>query len=168
MLAQDQTFPFVVPNPATVAARRSVVVGLVIATCLFVYEYLSGTLSTAFFPIAEFIVVGGAILVLVSFSSNGSVVVTPNGLVMRRWRTSRSAPWSKVASVALTTIEPTNWLSALYTKIAYGQDGSTPFVDIALRRAPLNLLGRRVWVVYLQEPEKFVQKAQQYLTPVAG
>jgi hypothetical protein len=168
-LEHEFRYPFAVPNPQLKVARRSVVQGLVIGTCIFISFWLAGLIPLVTFVVFQVFFVGGSIVGfrIVSLQFTRAVVIlTPTGLVVERWKEREATRWGDVASVALATYEPSNWISGLYVRFVYGQDGTIPFAKITRRHLRFGRRGfpTKVVALYLQDPGGFVEEAQRYLT----
>ena len=171
------TYPFSQTGPITVLLRRSAILSVLIGTCVMVGFVLAGALPVLYLPFAEVVVVASSAaafwLVPLQYE-RGFAMITPSYLLIKSWMSRREIPWHDVRSVAVERLQSKNRLGQFVGGLVWGRDCPT-FVKISLRRwfqprrsllsgsIPMKMLA-----VYLQEPERFVEEAQQYLTPVTG
>ncbi len=170
------TYVFAQTGPMTVLLRRSAILSVLIGTCMFVGVTLAGGLPLLFLPFAEVFIVAVAASMFWFGSlqfKRGFAMVTSSHLLVKNWMWRQKIPWQDVTSVAIEKLQSKNRLGRFVGGLVWGRDGPR-FVKINLRRRlPLRsyvfgVMPTKMLVVYLQEPEKFVQDAQRYLTPVTG
>ena len=113
----------------------------------------------------------------------GFVVATPSHFVVKYWLSGQTVPWDDVSSVTVESLKPRNSFSRGLTAAAFtvGSADMT-FVKIGLRRSRVGRVPGilkvvavyrwgvtgilKVMTLYLEEPEEFVEQAQQFMVMV--
>jgi Bacterial PH domain len=165
---QESVFWYMVPSPDTRLVQRALAYAVLTFTVGLAWIWLLGLvpLSIAVAVCVVYVaVVIGTVFLTSSVFKRSHVVVAPTGLVFKRWFDKREVAWQDVVSVGLGKREPANFAE----KLLRGES-DTPCEKIVLSRPRpgLTVPGSNMIAPYLQDGERFVQDAQQYLTPAPG
>jgi len=163
----ETTYPFADPSPQMKLFLGTLLLAIPSAMLAFVCAWRIGgiPLHRIAVPAVLFLVGALAIPVTVQFATKRSrVIVTPGCLILKRWMERQEIAWRDVVSVSLERYEANSFVDQLRG------GASVPRVKIILRRRRLlaGFIPTRALAVYLQEPERFVEEAQQHLAPAAG
>jgi hypothetical protein len=162
------TYPFAVPSPQIEFICRNVALGVLMVSLAFACIWLVKGVLVVNMVVGWIMLTAGAfVLPFTDLASKkrSRLVTTPAQLIVVRWNTRREIAWRDVASIKLEPRGTNNLIDRLLRG-----DADTPRVKIRFRRWRFlsGFTPTRVLAVYLQDGERFVQDAQQHLTPVTG
>ena len=177
-----ETFKFARQNPEYYAAWRTcgswVVVSTVVLTVLLVGQIL---------PMTEFLwwelfflVFGIAFLAVWTLPRKlgAGIHISPELLLVDKWPSSNRVfiPWQDIRSIRLETWSERDLLSRVYAAVAFGKNASDPYVAVETSRMVsmpfwsgrtttrrLGIPRGKVFRFYLDDPERFLQRAGQFL-----
>jgi hypothetical protein len=176
---QELTYILARPSPFTKAMLKAVGGMLVLGSCAFAVLWIVHTVSSEQASEGELSLLASCVVLAIVFlvqDRGKRILLTSTELVVERGSCRQRYPWRDVRGVSVETWDEGAALNRLFGRILYGSDASIPYVKIVLARAvrfPLWGPGpgtrvRGIFVpgintlrLYLQDPERFVEHAQQ-------
>jgi hypothetical protein len=178
-----ETYKFASPNPEYYAAWRTCGSWVVVFTVTLVVLHFAQVLPLTEFLWWELFFLGFGLTWLALWTLprklGAGIQISPELLVVDKWPSTNRVfiPWQDIRSIRLETWRERDLLSRAYAAVAFGKHASDPYVAIETTRMvsmpfwsgrtttrQLGIPRGKVFRIYLDDPQGFLQLARQFLS----